>query len=211
MRDKYFEYFIKKMGEATQHRNVPLDIIHQWQGKLPKKLLSYWEIEGWNNYHDGLFSIVNPEDYEDIVDMWLEDTPFESMDSYHVIARSGFGKLYLCGEKTGTNLSISCIFNTITFDKDNFHKKDDNKFSLDIAGFFSAETPESNDLKDGTKKGIFSRAVEKHGLLNENEIFGFEPAIVLGGEIKLENIRKLDMHIHLDILRQFADPDIQEI
>ncbi len=57
MRDKYF---IKKMGEATQHRNVPMDVIHQWQDKLPEKLLSYWEIEGWNNYHDGLFSIVNP-------------------------------------------------------------------------------------------------------------------------------------------------------
>ncbi len=53
--------------------------------------------------------------------------------------------------------------------------------------------------------------MEKYGSLGENEIFGFEPAIVLGGETKLENIRKLDMHIHLDILRQLSNPDIQEI
>ncbi|MDC9581621.1 GAD-like domain-containing protein [Xenorhabdus sp. PR6a] len=211
MRDKYFEYFIKKMGEATQHKEVPAEAVDKWLGKLPGQLLYYWKHEGWNSYKDGLFSIVNPDDYEDIVDMWLENTPFESMDAYHVIARSGFGKLYLCGEKTGTNLSISCIFNTIRHEKDNFNHKDHNQFNLDIAGFFSSETPESNDLKGGGKTGIFSRAVEKYGPLGEHEIFGFEPAIILGGEIKLENVRKLDMHIHLDILRQFADPDIQEI
>ncbi|WP_323868076.1 T6SS immunity protein Tdi1 domain-containing protein [Xenorhabdus szentirmaii] len=58
---------------------------------------------------------------------------------------------------------------------------------------------------------MFSRAVKKYGPLNENELFGFEPAIILGGEIKLENVRKLDKHIHLDILRQLLDPDISEI
>ncbi|MDX7992765.1 DUF1851 domain-containing protein [Xenorhabdus sp. psl] len=73
------------------------------------------------------------------------------------------------------------------------------------------KSPNDLDLKGGTKTGIFAKAAEKHGPLGENEIFGFEPAIILGSEIKLENVRKLDMHIHLDILRQFADPDIQEI
>ncbi|WP_279625511.1 T6SS immunity protein Tdi1 domain-containing protein [Xenorhabdus beddingii] len=80
-----------------------------------------------------------------------------------------------------------------------------------MSSFFGIKSNDGLDLKGNTKKGFFSCAVEKYGPLNENEIFGFEPAIILGGEIKLENVRKLDMHIHLDILRQFADPDIQEI
>ncbi|MDC9623069.1 DUF1851 domain-containing protein [Xenorhabdus sp. XENO-7] len=67
------------------------------------------------------------------------------------------------------------------------------------------------DLKGNTKTGIFAKAVEKYGSLGEHEIFGFEPTIILGGEIKLENVIKLDMHIHLDILRKFVDPDIQDI
>ncbi|OTA21234.1 GAD-like domain protein [Xenorhabdus beddingii] len=211
MRDKFFAFFIRELGEASQHRAVPAEAIEKWRGRLPNKLLYYWETEGWNSYQDGLFSIVNPDDYEDIVDMWLEDTPFESMDSYHVIARSGFGKLYLCGEKTGINLSISCIFNKITYDKDNCFEKNEKKSEIDIFSFFASKSVNHFDLKGGAKAGIFSRAVEKYGPLNENEIFGFEPAIILGGDIKLENVRKLDMHIHLDILRQFADPDIQEI
>ncbi|MDC9581623.1 GAD-like domain-containing protein [Xenorhabdus sp. PR6a] len=211
MRDEFFECFIDDLGEATQHRPVPSESMDKWLGKVPGQLLYYWKHEGWNSYQNGLFSIVNPDDYEDIVDMWLEDTPFESIDSYHVIARSGFGKMFLCGEETGINLSISCIFNKITSDKNDIYKKDRKTLDLDISSFFASKSAKTLDLKGGSKTGIFTKAVEKYGPLGENEIFGFEPAIILGGEIKLENVRKLDMHIHLDILRQFSDPDIMEI
>ncbi len=30
-----------------------------------------------------------------VLDIWLEDTPFKEMDAYHVIAGSAFGELYV--------------------------------------------------------------------------------------------------------------------
>ncbi|WP_340617114.1 GAD-like domain-containing protein [Xenorhabdus entomophaga] len=210
MRDKYFDSFIEEFGEATQHIAAPSEAIEKWRGKLPDQLLHYWKIEGWNSYQDGLFSIVNPDDYEGIVDMWLEDTPFESMDAYHVIARSGFGDLCLYGEKTGTNLTISCAFHAIYFNKENFYEKKQKDADLDVATFFSSRALDSFDLEEDDDIWLFSKAVEKYGPLNENQMFGFEPAIILGGDVALENIRKLDMYIHLDILRQFSAPEIDE-
>ncbi len=211
MRDEFFECFIDDLGEATQHRAVPSESIDKWVGKLPGQLLYYWKHEGWNSYQDGMFSIVNPDDYEDIVDMWLEDTPFESTDAYHVIARSGFGKLYLCGEQTGINLTLDCVLNTFFYSPKRAYKKENKELDQDIFSFFAVKSINDIDLKGSAKTGIFAKAVKKHGSLGENEIFGFEPSIVLGGEIKLENVRKLDMHIHLDILRQLSEPDIFEI
>ncbi|MEX6038422.1 GAD-like domain-containing protein [Providencia hangzhouensis] len=41
--------------------------------KLPELLLTYWHNEGWSSYYNGLFTIVDPDDYEDIVDEWLEN------------------------------------------------------------------------------------------------------------------------------------------
>ncbi|WP_099137302.1 GAD-like domain-containing protein [Xenorhabdus budapestensis] len=57
------------MEEETQYRETPTETINQWRGKLPDRLLNYWSTEDWNSYHNGLFSIVNPRVYEDIVDM----------------------------------------------------------------------------------------------------------------------------------------------
>ncbi|MEQ2024896.1 GAD-like domain-containing protein [Xenorhabdus szentirmaii] len=210
MRDQYFSGFIDEFGEATQHRTVPTEAIDKWLGKLPSQLLYYWKTEGWNSYQNGLFSIINPSDYESIVDMWLKDTPFESEDAYHAIARSGFGELCLCGEKTGTNLIISCAFNTIYYNKGNFYEKSKQRADLDISTFFASKYLDSFDIEEDDDIWCFSKAVEKYGPLNENEVFGFEPAIFLGGDVTLDNIKKLDVYIHLDILSQFSKPLIQE-
>ncbi|MDI5647617.1 hypothetical protein MJN92_25100 [Salmonella enterica subsp. enterica serovar Anatum] len=50
---------------------------------LPDKLLSYWKTEEWGTYKNGLFSLVNPDKDEVVLDIWLEDTPFKEMDAYH--------------------------------------------------------------------------------------------------------------------------------
>lgn len=123
MRDEDFSYFIKKFGEATSSVIVPEGSINKWKNILPNKLLDYWKTEGWGIYRNGLFSLVNPEEYEDILDMWLEDTRFEEMDSYHVIAKTAFGELYAWGESTGRNITIQPLFNQIIYNKSNFIKK----------------------------------------------------------------------------------------
>ena len=95
MRDENFKVFISEFGEATHRTNVPVEAIQKWRGKLPDQLLKYWQEEGWCGYKDGLFWTVDPDDYEDLVDEWLADTPIEQLDSFHAIARSAFGTPYL--------------------------------------------------------------------------------------------------------------------
>ena len=97
MRDEDFEYFISKFGDATTRVEVPSSSFDKWRDKLPDQLLTYWKEEGWCAYGNGLFWTVNPEEYEDLIDEWLESTKLEQLDSFHVVARSAFGDLYACG------------------------------------------------------------------------------------------------------------------
>jgi len=62
------------------------------------------------------------------------------------------------------------------------------------------------DIKDYKNKPLFERAVKKYGELNKNEMFGFEPALILGGEAKLENVRKLPIISHLQFLASLDTP-----
>jgi hypothetical protein len=205
MRDEDFQVFIDEFGEATHHAEVPAACIEKWRGKLPDQLLTYWQEEGWCGYADGLFWTVNPDDYEDIVDEWLEDSPFEQIDAFHVIARSAFGDLYLWGEKTGSSVNVSCGIHSIICLASNLKRKlDDPDFYART--FFSNKSHDHCDLNDESGTPLFKRVLAKLGPLASNEMYGFEPAIVLGGKMRLENLAKLNLDVHLTILRQLAPP-----
>ncbi|WP_277850716.1 GAD-like domain-containing protein [Moellerella wisconsensis] len=204
MRNEFFEAFIDEFGDATTSRYASAEEIKKWEEKLPELLLMYWHDEGWSSY---LFTIVNPADYEDVVDEWLEDTYLEDIDIFHAIAINGFGNLYLCGERTGQSVVISPMFNTIFIQKKEIKREHTNKSrNISIQTLFGFAEVEGHN-----KKGLFEKSVKKLGPLGDNEIFGFEPALTLGGELDIKYIQKVDARIHLSILSQLADPEIDEI
>ncbi len=51
----------------------------------------------------------------------------------------------------------------------------------------------------------YKEAVEKYGSLKYEECFGYEPLLSLGGNESVENMKKLNFRIHLDIISQFQD------
>jgi hypothetical protein len=208
MRDEDFEVFIEEFGEATRRVEVPETAIEKWRGKLPDKLLSYWKEEGWCAYADGLFWTVDPDEYEDLIDEWLEDTKLEQLDSFHVIARSAFGDLYACGEKTGRSVTVACSLNKISALPKGLKPKSKEDLDLSICSFFSSSDKSRFNLKDEGGRPLFDRAVERLGKLAQDEMYGFEPALVLGGPIRLENLFKVRIDVHLTILRQLAAPTL---
>lgn len=210
-RDDCFLNFIEEFGEATKTVVVPDLAIQKWRGILPDQLLCYWETEGWNTYSHGLVSIVDPDEYEDIIDILLEDTLLEERDSYHVIACTGFGSLYAFGEKSGRNLIINCYNHSIYFSRSNSSIKTKEKLDLEIKSFFGAATVERFDLECQNGNYLFELAIAKYGLLSEGEIFGFEPALIFGGVEDLKNIVKVNAQVHLTLLREFAEPTIYEL
>jgi hypothetical protein len=208
MRDEYFEYFISKFGEATSRIAVPAEDIKKWHGKLPEQLITYWLEEGWCSYANGLLWTINPESYEDLVDEWLADTPLEQIDSFHAFARSAFGDLYLCGEKTGSNVTVCCELNAISMTSKSLTSKSDEKKNLSIRSFFAASSASDFDLKDEQGFPLFEQALEKLGPLEFDEVYGFEPALLLGGKMRLDNLAKVKLDPHLTILRQLASPTV---
>lgn len=207
MRDEDFEAFIVEMGEATSYCAVPSASIDKYRGILPEVLLKYWKEEGWCGYADGLFWTVNPDDYSDLLDLWLVDTPFNEIDNYHVIARSAFGDLYAWGEKFNRKLVVACPTHSITtlMSQVNVPAGDPD---LAIRTFFAMSDKEGFDMEDNQGEYLFERALKRLGTLKHNELYGFEPALILGGALSVNNLAKLDLEVHLTILRQLSPPII---
>ena len=99
--DEDFEGFLEDFGPAIEKRAVPTSRLEYYHGKLPNKLLAYWQAYGWCGYADGLFWTVDPEEYDSVVEAWIGETEFMEQDAYHIIARTAFGGLYFWARGPG--------------------------------------------------------------------------------------------------------------
>ncbi|KWS18744.1 glutamyl-tRNA amidotransferase [Pseudomonas syringae pv. syringae] len=195
--DKVFARFLEKFGGPVDRQEVPASSIERYRGKLPSQLLEYWTEHGWCGYGDGIFWIVNPQEYEGVVASWLEGTKFEKRDNYHLIARGAFGDLYLWGEKTGFSLKITSVFSRCVIHDFEITTEEMNR---ELQGFLLSRNVDSNDLED-----LFKPARRRLGTLRHDEMYGFVPALMLGGSASLDHIEKLKAVEHLILLSQLAE------
>lgn len=195
--DKVFARFLEKFGDPIDRHEVPVTSIERYRGKLPNQLLDYWAEHGWSGYGNGIFWLVNPQEYDGVVASWIEGTKIEKRDVYHLIARSAFGDLYIWGEKTGFALKITSVLSRcVIFDFQPTPEQMDRK----LQDFLLSTDVESNDYGD-----LFDRAEKKLGTPNHDEMYGFVPALMLGGPDTLDHLEKLKAVEHLIFLSQLAE------
>ncbi|MBI6797430.1 GAD-like domain-containing protein [Pseudomonas syringae] len=200
--DEVFSVFLKTFGGPVGRQEVPKSRIERYKGKLPDLLLHYWSEHGWCGYGEGIFWMVNPQEYEGVTASWIQGTEFENQDTYHLIARSAFGELYFWGEETGASLKITSIASRCTtfvssLPKDQMDKRFQN--------FLLSAEVEYNDFDD-----LFQPAKKKLGTLSRDEMYGFVPAIMLGGSDALDNLKKVRSVEHLVFLSQLSDLEVYD-
>ncbi|WP_433706170.1 GAD-like domain-containing protein [Paraburkholderia sacchari] len=202
MTDELFDAFIETFGCGKTRQPVSESALSRYRGVLPDRLLQIWREEGWSSYGDGLVWIVDPQAYEGIVDMWLRDTPVAGIDKYHVIARTAFGDLFLWGEATGPKITLSCSQHMLVFLPGRVEKKVENADRA-VSIFFATLSRSGCDSDN-----LFKRALKRLGSLGPEEMYGFEPALIVGGEISIDHLVKVDLSVHLSILRQLGAPQV---
>lgn len=195
--DVIFSIFLETFGDPVGHQPVPPSALDHYQGKLPNRPLGYWQEHGWCGYGGGLFWLVNPQDYEDVVAYWLSGTHFEARDTYHLIARSAFGDLYLWGEDTGSVLTIAAYHSRYL---DGAYSSGDEERDNKIHGLLMWLMTECIYFDD-----LFEPARERLGTLAADEMYGFVPALMLGGSDSLERLEKLKAVEHLVLLAQLSE------
>lgn len=201
MRSEYFDLFIQDVGDVFLPRTAEPSVIEAMAGRLPNALLDLWREEGWSGYADGLFWIVNPQDYAETVADWLGETPFAQKDRLHVIARTAFGKLYVWGERFNQSLTLNCATGVITALEKEWAKPESDP-DMAIGVFFASKTRRDLDIK----KGLFDEALARLGPVGPDEMYGFSPPLLDGGEMAAHRLRKVEITQHLKELRALQTP-----
>ena len=167
----------------------------RYRGKLPDQLLAYWQEHGWSGYADGLFWTVDPQEYEPVLEAWIGDTPFMEQDALHIIARGAFGGLFIWGERQGYAVKIVAPDALVAPQSPPIAPLD-----KDVQMFFGFTKRSQNDFED-----LFAPALKKLGGLTHDEMYGFVPALTLGGPSDLAHLQKVSAVEHLVMLAQLSD------
>ncbi len=206
--DEHFECFLDEFEAPLTINQVSGITINKFQDKLPLRLLQYWQEYGFSGFSDGLFWLVNPDDYEDVLEAWLGDTEIVEQDAYHVIARSSFGELYLWGEKSGFKYTLNPLRGWVIEQDGEEEEIASGNDEHGIKMFFYTLAPNYIDIEDSENKPLFNQCKTMHKLLSYDEMYSFEPALFLGGEPKLENTTKVNIFAHLLMLASFGQKEL---
>lgn len=209
MLDERFDHFYshKGFGPQIDSTPVPESIVEAYRGKLPEILLTYWKAMGWGGYGNGLLWLVDPREYADVLNAWIHATDFYSKDRYHVFARGAFGNLYAWGERTGPSLHINAPYSMI-FPSDNSAAMANGEADLLLQTWLIVCEEDAFDIEDDGDNPLFERAVKLLGRPGPDEMFGFVPALALGGPSRLDHVQKVNAVEHLMFLAQVHPPRV---
>lgn len=207
--DESFALFVDEFGEPTSSQSVPERTLAKYVGVLPDCLLSFWKSHGFASFANGLFWFVDPDGPAGRAGEWARGIPELDGGEFIVFARTAFGDLYAFQPETGRVLSVFCTSGLLMTSRRSSGAPVGSGTS--IQSFLAVSSPEDFDFTDENDLPLFARAVETLGVLNPDEVYGFEPLLALGGRASLENLRKLRMDVHLDILRQFSSPELRTV
>ncbi|SDA32878.1 hypothetical protein SAMN02799622_05346 [Methylobacterium sp. UNC378MF] len=201
-----FARVIGDFGPPENAKSVPPDVIELYKDYLPPSMIRFWETYGWGNYKSGYCRICDPRPFQPLVkSMFTNDPDFDHQDltvimftalcEMDIWSRKGYG-IYVNLANSRVN-SQSKIVNPSTGKK---YNKD-----------FLIGSKIHGRISNGGMQDYYSEAVERLGKLKLDEVFGFVPALQLGGDPFPENLQRFKAMEYLDFLAQIEPLTLIEI
>lgn len=201
--DEFIDFFNIHFSSIRKGKQPTAEFIAQYEHTFPEYLFYIWDKLGFASFENGGFWLVNPVDYEDILELCLKDTDFPEYDDFYVIAHSAFGELYAVGKNTRSKLTIDIVNLRIYPNiKENIDDQEINFLRSLLSTITMKGTKKAIDIYDKNEKLLFDRCLTNLGELKENEIYAFEPPAVLGGPQVIENMKKVDLFQYIPFVAQ---------
>jgi hypothetical protein len=200
------ERFINEMGEADEILPIDEALVKKYEKIMPNELMYYWKTYGLTSFYNGLFWLTNPDDYKELVEQYLADTPLANREAY-VIGRGAFGKLLIWEINKGETIWIRLFSNLVYLNaKEDRYTLVGEHNEYQMNRTIGIIEPSDMDQDDASNKPLFERALKKFGKLKSNEMYGMKLHESLGGKQSIRNIDKVDLFVYADIQLELEKP-----
>lgn len=162
---------------------------------VPKPIIAIWERFGIASWAGGAFQTCDPDSIWDSVREALDGNQHLEADKTIPYLISAFGIAKAWNSKVGS-VNIEFPNNRIVY---NINPGEIFADTVSDVEFYSSFPLNKRYFRDF---GLLDAAINKLGALNELEIYGFVPALSLGGTPTVANVERLRADVYLSILSQ---------
>lgn len=173
---------LKALQDFKLYSKVPEDTIKKYTGKIPEQFIEIWKNYGFGSFLQGYFKTINPDDYIEFV-----------------------RKSYF--EKNCIPLLVTALGDIIVWERNEFiyilfYRYNDFDGISRGAKYFINDLVDKEFIEDCIKPKCFQDALQLLGAIAYDECYGYVPLLSLGGAEKPENLRKVKLREHLELMYQ---------
>jgi hypothetical protein len=196
-----FASMIKTLGEPKYASRIGADEAARYADRVPPALVRFWVEHGRGAYFDGLYWICDPAPFDAVLELIFDGDPEFSPSDMTVVAHSAFGFLKVWHRQRrqmNVHLLQSTVFNPPA---SSWH---DARTGQAFSEAFSVSTFVSTGRWEFEQedRDLLAAAAARHGALQPGEVYGFFPALQLGGSYAVENVKRVKAPEHFAILAQ---------
>ncbi|NOT63773.1 MAG: DUF1851 domain-containing protein [Acidobacteria bacterium] len=176
-------HFGKLFKGWQSYKSCDLELANKYRNILPPIIINTWENLGFQKFAKGFLWSVDPDEYREIIAGFIYD--YQVSDT-HVLFRTGFGDLIFLYETKLFHLSATTLKHgqlSGTIEQVLEMHLGQREFANSI--FFLKE---------------FNAARASLGNIEADELFAPVPVIPLGGEFKVESMKKFNLKAHMSFL-----------
>lgn len=188
-----YQSFMEFMETSEQYAIADAGLVSKYENVLRAEkdqtdiITDIWKAHGFCSYKNGLFSLVNPEEYNSIA----RNFPSVS-DKAEVFARTATGCLFLWEEYSfGRNIAFL-----------NVHTREKKIISTSFNVLFEWSLTVSGFWEDDCNGKIEFVAMEHFKYVPHDKCIGYKLTLVLGGKKDMDNMDMFDIKSHLELLAQ---------
>jgi len=176
---------VKEFADFAKVADVPGDTIERYRSRVPDDVLDIWVRDGYGTFSSGFFKVIDPDHYSVALQ--------ESLPLAHVVPlfATGLGDIVTWDGLDYCDLKYR--YGTLRGMGTSIHN-------------FPLYAAEPSFLVDWYQWEPYEAAVETHGPLEFDECFGYVPLLALGGPEKVENLKKVKLAEHVNIITQIVGP-----
>ncbi|MEO3999635.1 GAD-like domain-containing protein [Mesorhizobium sp. CAU 1732] len=210
--EEWYEILILQRGAPKDARLADKAYAETYRGRVPDILIRLWLEHGWGSWNSGKFWLCDPALLQPVVETaFMGDLEFDP-DEMVVYAYDAFGTMYiwLGGYRV---MRLYWTHNYVIEQKhEDFNEiagvPIDESFIIitDIEGHIPTGKNYGKAHTDSSGDDMLPKAIARLGELDRDEIYGFFPALSLGGENSAINLQRVPVLEHLMLLASIQTP-----